>query len=259
MEIITMRMPVLFVAHGNPLMLDLPHRMQQLTSWGQALPRPNGVVVISAHWQSHPVTLGASSPTPLIYDFYGFPNQYYQRQYSTPPATQLAARMRQLLQSNVAPYQEQPERGFDHGVWVPLIGFYPEADIPVLQLSLPSEDPQTLLELGKVLAPLRDEGILILTSGYLTHNLRQWTEDGVIAPWAAEFDTWIASRLLEGDRQSLIQYQQLAPGVRQSVPTPEHLVPLFVAMGASTDADGVSFPITGFEFGSFSHRSVQFG
>ncbi len=254
-----MRMPVLFVAHGNPLMLDLAHRMQELAHWGQALPRPTGILVISAHWQSQPLTIGASEPTPLIYDFYGFPSQYYQLSYATPPATELAAQVRRLLQTEVVAYQEQPERGTDHGVWVPLLGMYPTADIPVLQLSLPGENPKTLLELGHTLAPLRDEGILILTSGYLTHNLRQWTDDGVIAPWAAAFDDWTATHLLARDQQSLLDYQRLAPGVQQSVPTPEHLLPLFVAMGASTEADPVSFPITGFEFGSFSHRSVQFG
>ncbi len=254
-----MRMPVLFVAHGNPLMLDLAHRMQELTRWGQELPRPTGILVISAHWQSRPLTIGASQPTPLIYDFYGFPSQYYQLSYPTPPAAELAAQVRQLLQTEEVAYQEQPERGFDHGVWVPLLGMYPAADIPVLQLSLPGDNPKTLLELGQTLAPLRDEGILIMTSGYLTHNLRQWTDDGIIAPWAAAFDDWIAAHLQARDLQSLLDYQRLAPGVQQSVPTPEHLVPLFVAMGASTDTDPVSFPITGFEFGSFSHRSVQFG
>ncbi len=139
-----------------------------------------------------------------------------------------------------------------------MLGLYPEADVPLLQISLPSQEPAALMQLGATLAPLREEGVLIITSGLLTHNLRQWTPDGVVAPWARAFDEWLAERLLARDWSALCDWSS-APGARESVPTADHLVPLFVAMGASQPGEALSFPVTGFEFGSFSHRSVQFG
>ncbi len=252
------RMPVLFVAHGNPMLPDLPARRQELAAWAERLPRPRAILMISAHWQAWPLTLGATRTLPLVYDFYGFPEHCYQVGYPAPGAPELAARLRQLLAGQIN-LSERPDRGLDHGAYVPLLCMYPAADIPVLQLSLPSEDPATLLELGRLLAPLRDEGVLIIASGYLTHNLRDWRGQAHTPDWARHFDGWVASRLQARDRISLCDYRRLAPGVEQALPTHEHFVPLFISLGAADPDEPLSFPIQGFEFGSFSHRSVQWG
>lgn len=253
-----MMMPVLFIGHGSPMTIEQPRRLAEWQAWGAALPRPRAVLMISAHWETRPLMLGATDTQPLIYDFYGFPESYYQLSYPAPGAPELARRVGELLQEAGVSYGERPERGWDHGVWIPMLGLYPEADVPLLQISLPSQDPAALMQLGATLAPLREEGVLIITSGLLTHNLRQWTPDGVVAPWARAFDEWLAERLLARDWSALCDWSS-APGARESVPTADHLVPLFVAMGASQPGEALSFPVTGFEFGSFSHRSVQFG
>ena len=253
-----MTMPVLFIGHGSPMTIEQPRRLAEWQAWGAALPRPRAVLMISAHWETRPLMLGATDTQPLIYDFYGFPESYYQLSYPAPGAPELARRVAGLLGEAGVAYGERPERGWDHGVWIPMLGLYPEADVPLLQISLPSQEPAALMQLGATLAPLREEGVLIITSGLLTHNLRQWTPDGVVAPWARAFDEWLAERLLARDWSALCDWSS-APGARESVPTADHLVPLFVAMGASQPGEALSFPVTGFEFGSFSHRSVQFG
>lgn len=253
-----MRMPVLFVGHGSPMTIEQPQRLAEWQRWGESLPRPKAILMLSAHWETRPLMLGATTTQPLIYDFYGFPAEYYQLSYAAPGAPELASRVRRLLAGAEMPFAERPERGWDHGTWIPLLGLYPQADIPLLQISLPSADEQELMRLGATLAPLRDEGVLIITSGLLTHNLREWTPEGVVAQWAREFDLWLADRLEARQWQALCQWRT-APGASKSVPTPDHLLPLFVAMGASDDGERVTFPVTGFEFGSFSHRSVQFG
>jgi 4,5-DOPA dioxygenase extradiol len=255
----TPRLPVLFIAHGNPLLLDLPHRVAELQRWAQDLPTPKAILMISAHWQTSPIALGATQAVPLIYDFYGFPAKYYQLQYATPSSAVLAERVQTLLTPDHPKLQQRQERGLDHGAYVPLMCMYPDAQIPVVQLSLPSEDPKTLLQLGEQLRPLRDEGVMIMTSGYITHNLRQWTDEGVVAPWASEFDQWVADKIDHRDLDALANYQKEAPGARASVPTPEHFVPLFITLGAGYPDETIDYPITGFEFGSFSHRSIQVG
>ena len=253
-----MRMPVLFVGHGSPLTLEQPGRFAEWQQWGASMPKPKAILMISAHWETRPLMIGAEQTLPLIYDFYGFPASYYQLQYQAPGAPALAGRVRELLGEAGIEFGNRPDRGWDHGAWIPLLGFYQQADVPLLQISLPTHDPVLLMDLGATLAPLRDEGVLIMTSGLLTHNLRQWTPEGVVADWARDFDNWLAEKLLARDVDALVNWQQ-APGARQSVQTPDHLIPLFVAMGAATADEPITFPVTGFEFGSFSHRSVQFG
>lgn len=253
-----MRMPVIFIGHGSPLTLEQPERFAQWQAWGSQLPKPKALLVISAHWETRPLMLGTTQTQPLVYDFYGFPQSYYQLQYPAPGAPELATQVKALLTEQGWEFGERQERGWDHGVWIPLLGLYPDADIPLLQISLPSHDAGQLLALGELLAPLRDQGVLIIGSGLITHNLRQWTPDGVVAPWARDFDQWIEDRLLARDWEGLTRWEQ-APGARESVPTPDHLLPLFVTLGASHPDDALSFPVNGFEFGSFSHRSVQLG
>jgi 4,5-DOPA dioxygenase extradiol len=254
------RMPTVFLAHGSPILLTDRPWMSELNLWASHLPRPKAILMLSAHWLDKPVTLGATTPVPLVYDFSGFPAEFYQTKYPAPPAPALAARVRALL----GPGQtvDEPERGLDHGAYVPLVAMYPGADVPVLQASLPSLEPTDLLKLGQALAPLRDEGVLIVGSGFLTHNLRRMSfEPNAPTPqWAAEFDAWTADALVRKDVDALMKYREKAPGVRESLPTHEHFVPVIVALGAAlADAPAVTFPITGWAYGSGTKRSVQFG
>jgi len=255
------KMPAIFLAHGAPFLLDDQRWVGELAGWARDMPRPRAVLMLSAHWVDRPVTIGATRPTPLVYDFYNFPAKYYQVTYPSPPAPELAARVRQLLAGQ--PIAEAPDRGLDHGAYVPLIAMYPGADVPVLQVSLPSLEPSELLAMGRALAPLRDEGVLIVGSGFLTHNLRSMQFDpSVPTPaWASEFDAWAADVLARRDPDALLDYRARAPGVRMALPTHEHFVPVIAAMGAAIDdpTAAARFPITGFVYGTGTKRSVQFG
>ena len=252
-------MPTLFLAHGAPPLLDDARWMEELQGWAHALPAPRSILMISAHWEARPISLGATTTQPLVYDFYGFPEQYYQQRYPAPGAPELAARVRALLAGH-GPIADAPQRGLDHGAYVPLVAMYPEASVPVLQLSLPTLDAPELFQLGRALAPLRDEGVLIIGSGFLTHNLRrvQWSADALTPSWAAEFDGWCADVLARRDVDALLDYRRRAPAVALALPTHEHFAPVSVALGAA-DAGPVSFPITGFWLGSLTRRSVQLG
>jgi 4,5-DOPA dioxygenase extradiol len=156
---------------------------------------------------------------------------------------------------------DEPERGLDHGAYVPLVAMYPDADVPVLQASLPTLEPAELVRLGRALAPLRDEGVLIVGSGFLTHNPRaiDTRAEAPVPGWASDFDAWAGDALARRDVDALVDYRRLAPGVRQSLPTHEHFVPVLVALGAALEGEGgVRFPIGGFWLGSMTRRSVEF-
>lgn len=252
------RQPTLFVAHGAPPLLDSAQWVSELGTWGSALGKPQSILMLSAHWENRPPTLGATTSVPLVYDFFGFPERYYQQKYPAPGAPQLAQRVRSVLQGT----RDEPNRGLDHGAYVPLVAMYPQADVPVLQLSLPSMEPGELLQLGKSLAPLRDEGVLIIGSGFITHNLRflDWSGSAPPPEWAVDFDSWTQEILLKKDVDSLLQYRTLAPGVKVALPTHEHFVPLIVAFGAAMEDSAIpQFPIEGFWLSSLTRRSVQFG
>jgi 4,5-DOPA dioxygenase extradiol len=250
------RLPTLFVAHGAPPLLDDPEWVQELNTWASSIAKPTSILMLSAHWEQKPATLGATSVVPLVYDFYGFPRHYYEQQYAAPGAPELAQRIRSIVRTT-----DDPARGLDHGAYVPLVAMYPDAPIPVLQMSLPSENPRELFELGRALRPLRDEGVLIIGSGFITHNLRAIDWHGESAPpaWAVEFDEWTADAVRTRNVDALLDYEHRGPGVRMALPTREHFVPLLVSLGASNDDDDVSFPISGFWLGSMTRRSVQFG
>jgi 4,5-DOPA dioxygenase extradiol len=254
------KLPTIFIAHGAPPLLDDAGWVDELHDWAQALPRPEAILMVSAHWENRPVTLGATRTVPLVYDFYGFPDKYYAQQYAAPGAPRLAERIRVELKSSQQ-VADDPERGLDHGAYVPLVAMYPQADIPVLQMSLPSENPQELFELGRILRPLRDEGVLIVGSGFITHNLRTIDWSGQSAPpaWASEFDSWTADALRRGDVDALLDYERKGPGSRIALPTREHFVPLLVNLGAAAEGESVGFPISGFWLGSLTRRSVQLG
>ncbi len=254
----TTKMPVLFQAHGAPPLLDDPGWISELAGWARALPRPKAIIVVSAHWEAHPISIGATRPLPLIYDFYGFPEKFYKLQYPSPGAPEVATRVRQLLDAASIKHTDDGERGLDHGTYIPLMCMYPDADIPVLQISLPSMEPEDLFAMGRALAPLRDEGVLLIGSGFLTHNLRALSLRETPA-WASEFDQWTADVLARRDHDLLMQYRSKAPGVRESLPTHEHFVPVIFSAGAAPDAQ-IAFPITGFWWGgAMTRRSVQFG
>lgn len=254
------RMPAIFAAHGAPILLDDAAWMAELASWSLAMPKPKSILMVSAHWEERPTTLGATRTVPLVYDFYGFPERYYQTRYQAPGAPNLAARVRELLQEKDISITDDPKRGLDHGAYVPLVAMYPDADVPVLQVSMPGLDAERLLELGRTLAPLRDEGVLVFGSGFLTHNMRFAFQRGIPA-WAEEFDAWAADALSRLDVDALVDFQSRAPGVEMALPTWEHYAPVLVATGAVADEQPqVKFPITGWWMdGAFTKRSVQFG
>jgi 4,5-DOPA dioxygenase extradiol len=254
------RMPVIFAAHGAPILLDDAAWVGELAAWAKAMPRPKSILMVSAHWDQRPASLGATRTVPLVYDFYGFPERYYQTRYPAPGAPELAQRVRELLRGASIAVRDQPERGLDHGAYVPLVAMYPQADVPVLQISLPGLDARALLELGRALAPLRDEGVLLFGSGFLTHNMQYAFRSGT-PQWAREFDAWAERALASFDVDALVDFQTRAPSPQLALPTWEHYAPVLVAAGAvSRDTPRVAFPITGFWMdGAFTRRSVQFG
>lgn len=229
-------MPALYIGHGAPPLLDDPVWSGQLRDLAGTIDRPKAILIVSAHWESAPVSLTASG-VPLVYDFGGFPEKYYRMTYETPDATSLAERITKMLPQ---PVHQHGSRGLDHGAWVPLKIMYPDADIPVLQMSLPTQDPGTLIELGRRLRPLREEGVLIIGSGFLTHGLpflKEFRIEAEAPGWSVEFDAWAAEALARGDVDTLASYQSLAPGMPYAHPTVEHYTPLFVTLGAASDPE----------------------
>ena len=254
------RLPALYLGHGAPTLLDDETWPGELAAWARALPRPKAILTVSAHWQSAPLTLGATIPAPLVYDFYGFPERYYRVRYDSPGAPELAARVKALMPPD-EPVAERPERGLDHGAYVPLIPMYPEADIPVLQISMPDLAPAHLFEIGRRLAPLRDEGVLIMGSGFMPHGLsfvHDYFDGRAGAPeWSVEFDLWAAETLRRGDLDALFDFRNRAPGMPYAHPTVEHFAPLFVALGAATEpGEAPTFTIEGYWLG-LAKRSFQ--
>jgi len=233
-----MKMPVLFVSHGAPtLALDPGETGEAWSRLGERLPRPSATLVISAHWETRTPTVSRAVQPETIHDFSGFPEQLYKLQYPAPGAPETAQAAALALQQAGIPVQLDDAHGLDHGAWVPLSLMYPAADIPVAQLSLqPDQDPAWHIGLGRALRTLREQGVLIIGSGSITHNLREVFRHspGAHAPaWVAEFCDWMAQRISAGDLASLSAYRSLAPHAVQNHPTDEHLLPLFVALGAS--------------------------
>jgi len=234
----TARMPALYLGHGAPPLLDDALWSSQLAGLAADLPQPKAILIVSAHWESAPVMLSADG-APLVYDFGGFAERYYRMTYATPPATALAQRIAAMM-PDTEPVHQHPSRGLDHGAWVPLKIMYPDADVPVLQMSLPTSDPQRLLALGERLRPLRDEGVLIVGSGFLTHGLpflTDWRIDAAAPGWSTDFDAWAGEALARGDVDALASYRARAPGMPYAHPTVEHYTPLFVTLGAATDPE----------------------
>ncbi len=257
------RMPALYLSHGAPPLADDPLWSRQLADWAAALPRPRAVLMISAHWEEAPLTVGATETVPLVYDFWGFPRRYYQVTYEAPGAPWLAEQVRALLAGGKWPVRHDPARGLDHGAYVPLAEMYPAADVPVLQISLPTLDPAELLEIGRRLAPLRDQGVLIVGSGFTTHNLSAFDPsrgpDGPPPSWSAEFDQWADQTVAARDIDALLDFRRKAPAALIAHPRTEHFAPLFVALGTDVDRPGeTQAVIDGYWYG-LAKRSFQFG
>jgi len=254
-----MTLPSLFLSHGAPTLplTDTPARtfLQQL---GQTLERPKAILVISAHWETAVPTVSAVDSNATIHDFGGFSRALYDLRYPAPGSPALAARVAEQLRAGGFDCNIDKQRGLDHGAWVPLLLMYPQADIPVLQLSVqPRLGPEHHLRVGRALAALRDEGVLIVGSGFFTHNLRAMSLDGHVSTVMTEFDHWGADALAHGDLDALLDFQHKAPAAQQAHPRTEHFAPLFVTLGAADgDLAAARSVIDGFWLG-LAKRSIQ--
>ena len=232
-------LPTIFVSHGSPMLAlqDSPAR-RFLLELGKSLPRPRAIVVVSAHWETlHGPAVSLAQAPETIHDFGGFPRALFEIRYPAPGAPAAAERAAALLEAAGIPVGRSAGRGLDHGAWVPLSLMYAQADIPVAQLSIVrGAGPAEHERIGQALAALRDEGVLVLASGSLTHNLREFRGQGIDAPvphWVGGFETWMKERLEANDRAALLDYRRAAPFAVENHPTDEHLLPLFVALGAA--------------------------
>ena len=248
-----MRMPTLFLSHGAPTVVAQQTPASDfLRSLAANVPVPKAILIVSAHWEAARPTVGLGVET--IHDFYGFPKPLYELRYPAPLARDVADRAAQLLKP--AHVAIDPTRGRDHGVWAPLILAWPDAHVPVVQVSLVGgATPQTHYDIGHALAPLRDEGVLII--GSATHNLRA-RPTPLPAEWATQFIGWLDTTLTSGDDAALLSWQQAAPHAEINHPTPEHFDPIFVARGAAAN-EPTTLLHASYEFGSLSMNAYAFG
>jgi 4,5-DOPA dioxygenase extradiol len=235
----TDRLPVLFVSHGSPMFaLEAGETGPALTRWGQALrqrhPGLRGVVILSPHWMAHGVEVMAHAQPPTWHDFGGFPPALYRLQYPAPGAPVLAQQVQaRLAQAGIAATLN-PERPLDHGAWVPLMHLLPQADVPVVQLALPVDaDARAVYALGQALQDLRSQGVLLVGSGSMTHNLREFFGgERQAASYVVEFSRWVEQQVQAGAIDALLDWQQQAPHALRAHPTDEHFLPLYFALGA---------------------------
>lgn len=230
-------LPSLFISHGSPMLALQPGASgPALAGLATSLARPTAIVVVSAHWESRELLVTGSERPETWHDFYGFPQALYAVQYPAPGKPALAGQVSTLLTAAGLSTRLDPQRPFDHGAWVPLSLMYPDASIPVVQVSLPSAlGPALQLRVGEALAGLRDEGVLLIGSGSITHNLGEldWhAGPEVIEPWALAFRDWVVEKLQADDRAALLDYRRQAPFALRNHPSDEHFLPLFFALGA---------------------------
>lgn len=256
------RMPTIFFGHGNPM--NALHANDWTRNWatiGQRLPRPRAVLSISAHWYLPGTAVTAATTPRTIHDFGGFPRELFAVQYPAPGDLDLARRVRDLLQP--LDVGEDLAWGLDHGTWSVLRHVYPDADVPVVQLSIDESQPAAFhYDLGRLLRPLRDEGILLIGSGNVVHNLHAYAWGKHPAEpfdWALRFEARARELMLRADHPMLVDYEALGKDATLAVPTPEHYLPLLYVLGASDADDAVTFPVEGMDGGSISMLSVQFG
>ncbi len=259
----TQRMRAVFFGHGNPM--NALNRNQYTEAWariGTSLPRPKAILCISAHWYIQDAAVTVSTTPRTIHDFGGFPRELYDVQYPAPGDPELAARVQNLLAP--LPVRSDERWGIDHGTWSVLCHVYPQADVPVVQLSIDENQPASFhYEIGQRLAPLREEGILIVGSGNLVHNLHTyaWGEHAVDPyEWAVSFEQRVREFLLSGETKPLIRYEdKLGREAMLAVPTPDHYLPLLYVIGTRTQSDLISFPVEGVDGGSISMLAVRLG
>jgi 4,5-DOPA dioxygenase extradiol len=256
--------PSIFVAHGSPMLgLDAGEYGGILRRFGERFPRPAAIVITSAHWEAPwPIRATAAARPPLLYDFGGFPPALYELRYPAPGSPPLAAEVVRLLSEAGVPAQPDPRRGWDHGVWIPLRLLYPAADVPVVEVSLPTpRDPKTVLQMGAALAPLRRRGVLIVGSGGVVHNLglaRLDRPDGPVDAWARRFDEWIRARVDRRELEEIAGYRDRAPHAALAVPASEHFDPLLFALGAAGESDATEEVASGFQYSNLSLTSLAF-
>lgn len=256
-------LPSIFVSHGAPtLAIEQNETVSFLQRLGAELGRPRAILCVSAHWGTRrPAASDAERPE-TIHDFGGFPEALYRLRYPAPGAPALAARAVDLLASAGFDAHLAPNRGLDHGAWVPLKLIYPAADVPVAQLSIqPQADPAHHFRVGRALAHLRREGVLVLATGSATHNLARLGRGSAPPDWAAKFDEWLYEKLTAGSYEELLNYRRLAPDAEVAHPTDEHLLPLFVAMGAGSEdvAPRGECLHRGWTYNSLSMAAYRFG
>jgi 4,5-DOPA dioxygenase extradiol len=255
-------MPTVFVSHGAPTFAIEPGLAgAQLRALGRALGKPNAILVVSPHWMTRGVEITATARPETVHDFGGFPRALYAIQYPAPGSPALAARARQVLSSRGIAASLDTRRGLDHGAWVPLRHMYPDADVPVVQVSMPFDtDEAKAIELGRALAPLASEGVLIVGSGSLTHNLYEFRMgDANEASYAREFSQWIRNAVVRGDTASLASALEQAPHASRAHPTTEHFLPLLVAAGAAADVIPATVLDGGIRHGVLAMESYVFG
>jgi 4,5-DOPA dioxygenase extradiol len=257
----TKRLPSLFVGHGSPTnALEANEFTAGWRALGDSLPRPRAILSVSAHWYTRGTFVTANATPPTIHDFGGFPKELYEVKYPAPGAPELAARVATLL--GPVPVAAVENWGLDHGTWSVLVHTYPRADIPVVQLSIDGTQPAEFhYALGRKLAALRDEGVLVFGSGGIVHNLGRvvWQHGAATPAWATEFDSWVRSRIEAGDDAALADIARAGDSAPLAVPTPEHYLPLLYVLGTRGPQDRASFPVGGYDLGSLSMTSVLVG
>lgn len=255
------RMPVLFFGHGNPInALEKNAFTEAWSRLGQALPRPRAIVAVSAHWVTRKTAVSAQLAPATIHDFGGFPPELFAVQYPAPGHPELAAEIASLLAPT--PVALDLTWGLDHGTWSVLVHVFPAADIPVVQLSLAARaSPAEHYRLGQALAPLRRQGILIVGSGNVVHNLAmmRWQPGATAYPWSVRFEDFVRKRIEQGDHQALIDFEATGDDGRLSVPTPEHFLPLLYCLGLIVPEDRLAFPTLGINAAAISMLSVSIG
>ncbi len=251
------KMPVLFVGHGNPMnAIETNAFSQAWSAIGGSLPRPEAILCISAHWETEDTLITAMNRPRTIHDFHGFPRQLFEMQYPAPGSADLADLITTIIGKTEV--HKDLDWGLDHGAWSVLCRMFPAADIPVVQLSIDrTQDPAFHYRLGRELRSLRNKGVLILGSGNIVHNLGVMTWDKTAYDWATEFDAKIRERIMSGDHEAIIHYENLGRNAQLAIPTNEHYLPLLYVLAAQDNRDEISFFTERVTLGSISMRSVR--
>ncbi len=258
----SLRIPAIFFGHGNPM--NAIQQNSYTEAWsaiGKRIGKPKAILAISAHWYVPMAGVTISTSPRTIHDFGGFPEELFRIRYPAPGEPSLAARVRQMLAP--IPVVEDSHWGLDHGTWSVLCHVYPEADVPIVQLSIDErQSPSFHMEVGKRLAPLRDEGVLIVGSGNLVHNLHAYAWGRHAQEpydWAVRFEQQVREMLIAGEKESLVNYEQLGRDALLSIPTPDHYLPLLYVLGTRQENERAAFPVEGVDGGSISMLAVEIG